>query len=88
MPEVSRFRGLIVTMYYGDPQRHATPHFHARYGEYQASIAIEPPAWLSGTLPRRQMQIVLGWAAIHGTELLDNWQHILDGEPVVKIEGI
>jgi len=75
-------------MYYGDPQRHATPHFHAKYGEHQASFMIDPSAWLAGTLPRRQMQIVLGWAAIHSEELMRNWQQILAGETVLKIEGL
>mgnify|MGYP002378738651 CR=1 FL=1 len=49
---------------------------------------IDPSAWLAGTLPRRQMQIVLGWAAIHSEELMRNWQQILAGETVLKIEGL
>ncbi|WP_343412690.1 DUF4160 domain-containing protein [Candidatus Amarolinea dominans] len=48
MPEIARFYGIIITMYFGDPSRHPVPHFHARYGEYQASFAIDPPAWLAG----------------------------------------
>lgn len=30
MPEISRFLGIVVYMYYKD---HAPPHFHAEYGE-------------------------------------------------------
>ncbi|MDO8476517.1 MAG: DUF4160 domain-containing protein [Candidatus Rokubacteria bacterium] len=30
MPEISRFFGIIIAMFYND---HAPPHFHARYGE-------------------------------------------------------
>jgi len=37
MPEISRFFGMIITMYYKD---HAPPHFHVRYGEYRASIGL------------------------------------------------
>jgi hypothetical protein len=37
MPEISRFFGIVITMYHED---HAPPHFHARYGESRARIAI------------------------------------------------
>lgn len=52
MPEISRFRGIIITMYYGDPARHSVPHFHARYGEYQASFTIDPVSWHDTSKPR------------------------------------
>lgn len=38
MPEISRFYGIIVRMYYAD---HYPQHFHAFYGEYEAIINIE-----------------------------------------------
>ncbi|MBW7882527.1 MAG: DUF4160 domain-containing protein [Caldilineaceae bacterium] len=88
MPEVSRFQGIIITMYHGDPARHALPHFHARYGEYRASFLIDPPAWLAGVMPRRQLQLVLGWAELHNEELKANWQRLLDEEPINRIEGL
>ncbi len=88
MPEVTRFRGIIITMYYGDPARHSVPHFHARYGEHQASFTITPVTWLAGVMPKRQMQIILGWAELHTEELLANWQKLLAGELIDKIDGI
>ena len=40
MPEISRFLGIIITMYYND---HPPPHFHVRYNQQKAIIAaIEP----------------------------------------------
>jgi len=33
MPEISRFFGIIIRMYYNE---HVPPHFHAQYGENQA----------------------------------------------------
>lgn len=30
MPEISRFFGIVIAMYYNE---HNPPHFHARYGE-------------------------------------------------------
>ncbi|MGH9801008.1 MAG: DUF4160 domain-containing protein, partial [Blastocatellia bacterium] len=32
MPVVSRFFGIIISMYYND---HQPPHFHIRYAEYR-----------------------------------------------------
>jgi len=29
MPEISRFLGIVIAMYY---KEHAPPHFHAKYG--------------------------------------------------------
>ena len=40
MPEVSRFRDIIITMDLGDPPRYPVPHFHVRYGEYEARVLI------------------------------------------------
>jgi hypothetical protein len=88
MPEIARFRGIIITMYYADPARHPVAHFHARSGEHQASFMIEPPAWLAGTMPRRQMQIILGWAELHSAELIENWRRLQTGEILHKIEGV
>ncbi len=38
MPEISRFYGIRIKMYYGD---HAPPHFHAEYGNEAAVFGIE-----------------------------------------------
>lgn len=71
MPEISRFLGIIVTMYYSE---HPPAHFHVRYGDHKAVVAIEPPALLQGTLPPRVYGLIVEWAALHRTELLSNWQ--------------
>ncbi|NCP16258.1 DUF4160 domain-containing protein, partial [bacterium] len=50
MPEISRFFGIIITMYYSD---HQPPHFHARYSGQKAQVTIEPVSILRGDLPPR-----------------------------------
>lgn len=35
MPEICRFFGIIISMYYDD---HPPPHFHVRYGEEKALV--------------------------------------------------
>ncbi len=42
MPQISRFFGIIITMYWEIDAPHHTPHFHVRYNEYQASYGIDP----------------------------------------------
>lgn len=87
MPEISRFYGIIITMYY-EFGRHRLPHFHARFGEYRASFTITPPALLSGAMPRKQQNLILAWAELHGEELLENWGRIEQEQPLDKIDGL
>ncbi len=72
MPQISRFFGIVIKMYYND---HQPPHFHAEYNENIAEIAIETFEVLKGELPRRVMGLVLEWAAIHRDELWANWEN-------------
>lgn len=53
MPEICRFYGIIIRMYYAD---HPPPHFHAEYGEYEALIRIEDTGIFSGSLPPRALE--------------------------------
>ena len=87
MPEVSRFYGIIITMYY-EFGRHQQPHFHARYGNYKASFTMMPPALLAGAMPRRQLNLIIAWAELHGEELMENWQAIEKEQALKKIEGL
>src|ERR1035437_1837322 len=70
MPEISRFFGIIVQMYYSD---HEPPHFHVRYSGQKALIAIETVALLRGHLSPRALGLVTEWAAIHRAELMEDW---------------
>jgi hypothetical protein len=85
MPEISRFLGIIITMYYSE---HPPPHFHVRYGEHKAVIAIEPPAILRGSLPPRVHGLVIEWAAMHRDDLLANWQAAKLEVPLQPIEPL
>lgn len=72
MPEISRFYGIIITMYFSQAE-HAPPHFHARYGDYQAEFDINTLALLHGNLPAKARLLVMEWAAMHSGELLEIW---------------
>lgn len=51
MPELSRFLGIIIAMYYRD---HGPAHFRAAYGEYEATIEVETGI-VNGTLPKHAL---------------------------------
>ena len=50
MPEISRFRGIIIRMYYDDDSQHHKPHVHVFYGDDEAEIGIDGDV-LAGALP-------------------------------------
>ncbi len=71
MPEISRFLGIIITMYFNE---HNPPHFHARYGDHRAEIAIETLSIIAGKLPPRVLGLVMEWGALHRQELIEDWE--------------
>ena len=73
MPEISRFLGIIIYMYFNE---HQPPHFHAKYNEFRASISIETLGLLEGHLPSRVMSLVVEWGMEHREELMENWESL------------
>ncbi len=71
MPEISRFYGIIVRMFYDD---HPPPHFHAAYQGDEVEIEIETLAVSRGKIARRAMALLLEWAAMHRDELRAAWE--------------
>jgi hypothetical protein len=70
MPEISRFIGIVITMYCND---HRPPHFHVRYERYRAKVGIADGNVIEGALPTRVLALVAEWAHIHRVELDRNW---------------
>jgi len=85
MPEVSRFFGISIRMYFDD---HNPPHFHAIYADSEIEIGIDPLTVLRGRFPRRALGMVLEWAAIHQQELLDNWERLHNDEIPQRIDPL
>lgn len=88
MPEVSRFLGIVVTMYWEAGVPHKTPHFHVRYEDYRASYGIDPVAQLAGALPIRQQRLIEAWAELHQQELLANWELVQQNRMLRRITGL
>ena len=73
MPELSRFLGITIAMYFKD---HNPPHFHVLYNEYDAEIEIKTLSVLDGKLPPRILGLALEWAELHKDELMEDWNLI------------
>lgn len=72
VPELSRFYGIVVRMYFDDVDRHALPHVHVQYGGEEAVYSLQGQL-LRGELPSKQHKLVLAWMALHESELQENW---------------
>jgi hypothetical protein len=81
VPEISRFLGIVIRMYY---REHAPAHFHARYGEYEIVVQIETGV-VEGQFPRRALRHVLEWYELHREELAEDWERAGAGRPLRPI---
>jgi len=82
MPEISRFFGIVIAMYF---KEHAPPHFHVKYGEHRAAFSIRDLRLIEGSVPRRVSALVLEWAFDHRDELMENWQRAERHEPLLSV---
>ncbi|MDP6491338.1 MAG: DUF4160 domain-containing protein [Kiritimatiellia bacterium] len=82
MPEICRFLGIVIAIYW---KEHGVPHFHAKYQGCRASFAIEDFRLLEGKLPPRVTGLVLEWAASHRDELLGDWELAMQKKPLKRI---
>ena len=71
MPEISRFLGIVIAMYY---KEHNPPHFHAKYAGQTGVFSIAELRLIEGQLPPRVISLVLEWAFHHRDELVDDWR--------------
>ncbi len=84
MPELSRFLGIVICMYY---REHTPPHFHAEYGEFEITVEIDTGV-VTGKFPRRALHLVLEWYSLHRTELAENWSLAQGKSPLKTIEPL
>jgi hypothetical protein len=82
MPEISRFYGIRIKMYFGD---HAPPHFHAEYGDDSAVFDIETLSVTEGRLPPRASGLVVEWGTQHRDELAALWDLAAAFQPLHRI---
>lgn len=84
MPEICRFLGVIIAIFYRD---HEPAHFHAKYGEYEITVEIETGI-IHGKFPRRALEHVLEWYGLHKEELLEDWDLARMKKPLKRIKPL
>jgi len=82
MPVLTRFYGIVIAMYYND---HAPPHFHAKYGDSEATIRIDNGQILDGALAARAQRLVEEWRLLHQSELSEDWALAQARQPLQAI---
>lgn len=73
MPEIARFYGIIIKMYFMQKE-HNPPHIHALYGEYMSAIDIRTLEVLEGDLPNKALDLVKEWMKEYQDDLLNMWR--------------
>jgi hypothetical protein len=81
MPEISRFLGILIVMYYND---HDAPHFHAKYGTHEITVRLVDGI-VEGRFSRRALGHVMEWYALHREELFENWGLARSRKPLTRI---
>jgi len=85
MPEISRFLGIVIAMYY---KEHEPPHFHAKYGNQTGVFSIAELKLIEGSLPKRVISLVIEWAFEYRDELMEDWELAKIKRPLRKIHPL
>ena len=85
MPELCRFYGIIIKMFWED---HPPPHFHASYGNQEALINIFTGEIIAGSLPLGARSLVKQWVDLHRDELIEDWDLAETLQPLKRIEPL
>lgn len=85
MPEISRFFGIIIRMFFAE---HNPPHVHA---EYQGNKAVFDFAgnMIQGNLgSRTAVKLVREWVDLHAADLQEDWNLARASQPLNPIEPL
>lgn len=85
MPLICEFFGIKIYMYWDE---HVPPHFHAEYGRLKALVSISESVILKGSLPSRQLKLVLAWCELHQSELMENWNAAMKHGKIHRIQPL
>ena len=82
MPEISRFFGIIIRMFYDD---HNPPHFHAEYQGNSAVFDFHGNILKGDLSSRTATRLVREWTDLHMDELLADWNAAKQDAEIKKI---
>ena len=79
MPEISRFYGIVIKMFF-KPKEHEPSHIHALYGENIGIFDIKTLEMQAGDLPPKAQELVKEWLSIYKEELQKMWDSQVIGK--------
>jgi len=85
VPVISVFFGVVIRMFY---REHGVPHFHAEFQGQQATFTFDGRVLAGVIRSRTALRLIEEWATSHREELDANWQHMVSGEPLERIEPL
>jgi hypothetical protein len=85
MPEICRFFGVVIRMFYDD---HEPPHLHAYHQDEQAVFDFQGNI-LRGKLKSPTMvRLIRDWIDLNQDALLKDWSLAREGKPLEKIQPL
>jgi len=85
MPEISRFFGIIIRMYFND---HAPPHLHAEYQGEKVLLDFDGNILRGRMGSKTAIRLIRDWIDVHGTELEADWNLARAGTPLLPIDPL
>ncbi len=85
MPEISRFFGIIIRMFYDE---HDPPHFHAEYSGNKAVFDFEGNVLRGNLFSKTATKLVREWIDLHVAELKEDWKLARESKEIKKIEPL
>lgn len=85
MPEISRFFGIIIRMFYDE---HNPPHFHAEQSGNKAVLDFQGNVIKGNLSSRTATKLVREWIDLHVTELEEDWELARENKEINKIEPL
>jgi hypothetical protein len=85
MPEISRFFGIIIRMYYDE---HNPPHLHAEYQGNKAVFDLDGNMMRGDLRSRTARKLVREWVDLHVDEIAENWDLSMSDKELKKIDPL
>ncbi len=82
MPEISRFLGIIIRMYYDE---HNPPHLHAEYAGAKVLLDFQGNILRGDLGSRAALRLVREWIDMHAADLMEDWELARSGKELKKI---
>ena len=85
MPEISRFFGIVIRMFYDE---HNPPHFHAEFQGNKALFDLQGNILKGSLNSRTATRLVREWIDLHTVELDEDWNLAMNSKEIQKISPL